>query len=86
MTRTLQSVFQSVFQRVFPAWKTNFTFQIPISSNLVMIHEEKKKKKRRLKFFKSSEGDLKNSEQFSVSKNVQKGVEGKNLQESKALL
>ena len=45
-----------------------------------------KEKKTRLKFFKSSEGDLKDSEQFSVSKNVQKGVETKNLQESKALL
>ena len=45
-----------------------------------------KEKKTRLKFFKSSEGDLKDSEQFSVSKNVQKGVEAKNLQESKALL
>ena len=45
-----------------------------------------KEKKTRLKFFKSSEGDLKDSEQFSVSKNVQKRVEAKNLQESKALL
>ena len=45
-----------------------------------------KEKKTRLKFFNSSEGDLKDSEQFSVSKNVQKGVETKNLQESKALL
>lgn len=45
-----------------------------------------KEKKTRLTFFKSSEGELKNSGQFSVSKNVQKGVERKNLQESKALL
>ena len=30
----------------------------------------KEKKKKEDKFFKSSEGDLKNSEQFSVSKNV----------------
>lgn len=57
-------------------------------SNFIKLSDDSlgKEKKTRLKFFKSSEGDLKDLEQFSVSKNVQKGVEGKSLQESKALL